>query len=210
MIQATSRSALLVVPVLASLVLFAGPLAASSLQQEEVAALFEAVDDGSVETVNRLLDHGVDVNAWGPDGFTPLQQAAAGGHANLVAVLLERGADANAVGGSEVVGGLHLAGLPALMWAAVRGHEGVVTVLVEHGVDANARDARGRTALMLAAWAGDAAVMDALLDAGADVNEAVGGETALTIAAGVDAGPEAAPDRKQSTRCWRLELTWIG
>jgi ankyrin repeat protein len=41
-----------------------------------------------------LLDHGANVNAIGPRSKTALHYAAAGGHANVVRLLLNRGADA--------------------------------------------------------------------------------------------------------------------
>jgi len=50
--------------------------------------------------VKRLLDEGMDVNvpAWGPKskGLTPLHLAAQGGHLEIMAELLERGANIDA------------------------------------------------------------------------------------------------------------------
>jgi ankyrin repeat protein len=65
--------------------------------------------------------------------------------------------------------------LTALMWAAgheetvdARAAEAVVRLLLDRGAPIDAVDNRGRTALMIAAEAGDAAVVGALLDRGAD------------------------------------------
>ncbi len=43
-----------------------------------------------------LLDAGAQVDAHGIDGWTPLHSAASQGHAELVRLLLERGADPDA------------------------------------------------------------------------------------------------------------------
>ena len=80
--------------------------------------------------------------------------------------LLDAGVDARARYGND---------LTALMWAA--GHdEGVgaaavgrvVDLLLAHGASLDDADNRGRTALMIAAALGDAAVVDLLLQRGAD------------------------------------------
>jgi ankyrin repeat protein len=51
----------------------------------------------SSEVVTALLDAGADVNAKQAGGFTPLHQAADSGKAEIVAILLARGADRSAL-----------------------------------------------------------------------------------------------------------------
>ncbi|MFN2513303.1 MAG: ankyrin repeat domain-containing protein [Pyrinomonadaceae bacterium] len=74
--------------------------------------LMRAASDGSAGTVQALLDRGVEVNAKRTDGFNALALAAFFGHAQVVWVLVENGADLSATGRSET--------LPE-MWADIRG-----------------------------------------------------------------------------------------
>lgn len=57
-----------------------------------------------------------------------------------------------------------------LRWAAENGHGEIVQALLQKGADVNAKDAQGRTALMLAVERGHAAAVQVLLEHGADVN----------------------------------------
>ena len=87
--------------------------------------------------------------------------AATNGSTNIVALLLDAGADANAaLRGGETV----------LMTAARAGSLGAVQALSAKGADPNAREEREQTGLMWAAAEGHAAVAAALLEAGADVH----------------------------------------
>ena len=111
--------------------------------------------------------------------------AAARGFDDIVTRLLAAGVDAKERYGND---------LTALMWAA--GHdEGVgtesvgrvVDLLMAHGAALDAADNRGRTALMIAAAAGDAAVVDLLLTRGADrAMKDKAGKTALDLAANAE------------------------
>src|ERR1017187_4888420 len=58
--------------------------------------LHEAVLSGNLAGVKRQLDRGADINAKGPDGWTPLMLAADKGKLEVVKILLDRGADVNA------------------------------------------------------------------------------------------------------------------
>jgi len=100
--------------------------------------------------VSALLAAGADVdgradprhaveNAW---GHTPLYAAARNGHAAIVKMLLEAGADATRP---------DAAGFGPLHVAAAAGHTPVVALLVEEGgVPIDSRSVRGDTALILA------------------------------------------------------------
>jgi ankyrin repeat protein len=73
-----------------------------------------------------LLDAGADINARDSDhGFTALTWAGVGGHADLVKVLLERGADPGVKGNEDKT---------VLRLAAEKGLKDVVEVLKGHGV----------------------------------------------------------------------------
>ena len=136
--------------------------------------LIEAAARGDTDTVETLLDAGVDVNAKDNEGWTALMWAAQSGHTATVHVLLDAGADANATRDN---------GATALLVAALEGNRATVQALLDAGADVNAKRNNGGTALMIAASAGHTATVQALLDAGADVNATMGeGGTALVFA----------------------------
>ena len=57
---------------------------------------------------------------------------------------------------------------------------GCLDLLLEAGADKDAQDSAGRTALMLATWAGQVECVDSLLNAGADMDaQGYDGDTAL-------------------------------
>ena len=92
-----------------------------------------------------LLRHKARVDARGQDQRTALMQACAAGNADVVALLLDSGADRNA----------HDAhGLTPLLEAAGHGHTAVVQRLAAAKPDVSAVDSRQRNALMLACIAG--------------------------------------------------------
>lgn len=76
------------------------PPSSSPSSGEELGAIHAAVCGGDVAIVLLLLDSGASIDALDLEGVTPLIQAARMGHADVVKVLVERGADlaANAGG----------------------------------------------------------------------------------------------------------------
>ncbi len=82
----------------------------------------------------------VDKNERSPGGF-PLDFAAIQGNAAMACLLLEHGADVNAVDGT---------GRTALMDAAAKGHTDIAKILLEYGADASMADDDGNTALRIA------------------------------------------------------------
>ena len=122
-------------------------------------------------------EQGADVNAAEPDGTTPLMWAAYGGDAELVAALLEAGADAKATPTST----------GRRQWPKPhrRRRQRSSSCCSTAAIDANAANPEGETALMSVARTGNVAAAKLLLDAGADVNatEAWGGQSALMWAA---------------------------
>ena len=171
--------------------------AQADAQSGEGTALMMAVRSGNVEVVKLLLSAGAQVDAknrlgdsalimsarrsipeMNPPRGQPLPQPAA----EMMDLLLARGADANFVGQW---------GHTALMEANTATK---IKLLVARGAQLNARDEEGRTALMHAVERGDVEVVEALLQAGADASVSdENGATALLYAL---AEPESykAPD----------------
>ena len=115
-------------------------------------------------------------------GLTVLQGAAKEGNLDAVGMLIEAGADVNALAD-------YYNGSTALQAAAGGGHYSALEMLLKAGADVNAEPAliSGRTALQAAAGGGHHIALDMLLKAGADVNAPParsGGFTALQAAAG--------------------------
>jgi uncharacterized protein len=128
-----------------------------------VAAAAYAGDDAIVET---LLANGADDRLPDDTGKPPVVYAAAAGRLDVVKRLLARQMDINARYPNE---------LTLLMWAAGADEKvqetrviEVVTFLLDAGAHIDDRDARGRTALMIAAEGGRGEVVNLLLARGAD------------------------------------------
>ena len=104
-------------------------------------ALQVASSHGRVTVVILLLEHGANVHAQDPYGYTPLHEAAKEGHPKAVELLLQSGSDANVQKKD---------GWTALHLAAPRGHLRVVETLLEHGADPHAQTNDGKTPFQLA------------------------------------------------------------
>jgi ankyrin repeat protein len=126
--------------------------------------VFEAAAFGREERLEELLesDPGL-ARAFSGDGFTALHLAAFFGHAETVRLLLDGGADPNAVGTSAQIGPVQ-----PLHSAAATGRLECARLLLAHGADVNARQGGGFTALHAAAASSDAELARLLLAAGAD------------------------------------------
>jgi hypothetical protein len=142
-----------------------------------LTALLLACVRGHTESVQVLLDAGVDVNGKTVRGGTPLMWAAGSSEnsAETVRLLLDRGASVNA---------RTTDGRTALMDAAMRGNTDTANVLLRAGAHIEERTEEGTTALMEASKHGNAETVQLLLDSGARVNAVDReGRTALTQAA---------------------------
>jgi len=95
--------------------------------------------------VQLLLQAGASVENE-PNNYTPLSYAAYKGRANIMRVLLERGARVD----GDVYGGMCYVNTP-LMMAAIQGHYDVAVALLKAGADPRVRIVRGHTAAELAA-----------------------------------------------------------
>ena len=144
--------------------LYRGETAAAERLVPDEPNIFEAAAFGRVRRLRKLLDAEPELaRAYSGDGFTALHLAAFFGRPEGVALLLERGADVNAVATSEQIGPVQ----PLHSAAAMRQLESA-RLLVERGADVNAGQAGGYTPLHEAAANGDDELARLLLAAGAD------------------------------------------
>jgi Ankyrin repeat len=141
-----------------------------------------AAGHGFADRVRLLLAHGVDPDAVSPEGRA-LPLAAAAGHREIVALLLDAGAapvTLSPVDGlvAAVLAGDSGAVDPAVLPAALAARPGLVAEAVDAGAGpelavrlgfAVSAPAGGRTALHAAAWNGDVAAVRRLVELGADL-----------------------------------------
>ncbi|MGY8732999.1 MAG: ankyrin repeat domain-containing protein [Pirellulales bacterium] len=117
---------------------------AEAAQQEPANAkapgisIHDAARRDDIVAVKQHLAAGTDVNAKASNG-TPLHLAATFGHKEIAELLIDKGADVNAVGG--------LLGWTPLHWAAREGRKEVAELLIAKGADVNAKDEDGKKPL---------------------------------------------------------------
>jgi len=157
------------------------------------------IDDSenSIDLIELLIKAGADVNAADDYGWTPLLIAVINDNLEATKVLLNHGANINAVnsdfenafivaienGASDNliellvkhgvdVNAKNKDGLTALMVAIVELYDpkDIVELLIKLGVDIDEPDSTGKTALMHAAIIGDTKIVETLLLHGADMN----------------------------------------
>jgi ankyrin repeat protein/truncated hemoglobin YjbI len=123
------------------------------------------VSTNELHRVTVLLGYGASIDDRGRYGLTALHYAVRGGKLPFIKLLLERGADANALGADCLTPLLHL--------SKTRSKADPIPVmerLVASGADVNARDETGGTLLMYFARRGNADAVQWLVAHGADRN----------------------------------------
>lgn len=164
-------------------------------------------EDGTLESAQRLIWHGAELDTRARDGATPLHYAAMRGDRDKAKLLIESGAmidiwdltgrsplhTAAIHGHVTVVRYLwgeakrelrDHSGWTVLHLAAMSGNESVVQFLVDLKIDTEANDRNGRTALHLAAMAGKKDVVELLISNGADTkSNDIGSRDTLHLAA---------------------------
>ena len=127
--------------------------------------LFKELESGKENDALILIAKGADVNYIGvPSGYTPLMLAAVYGMKDVVAALLNKGAEVNYKWAN---------GQTPLMVASFGGKNEIVEMLLKKGADVNARSMEGYivyTALTAAIYGGYANTASILIKHGADVN----------------------------------------
>jgi uncharacterized protein len=139
--------------------------------------LFAATARGDRLAVEQLLRaHPELINDYSSDGWSALALAAHFGRLEIAQILLDRGANPNAVSRNLN------ANTP--LHAAVAGNQReAVVLLLQHRANVNAIDSGGWTPLGLAAHDGRGPIIEILLATGADPNKPNGqGETPLAVA----------------------------
>ncbi len=156
----------------------------ATADEDVVLLLHEAVAAGDLAALNGALRQGVDVNATSVAAHTPSAcrgqtalHVAATGRAEVVALLLEHGANPNAC---------TVRGVTPLHKAAAQ--PAILAMLLQAGADIEHADDLGRTPLHWAVQSRAAESVAVLLRGGAAVNAGnIDGETALHVAARVGA-----------------------
>jgi uncharacterized protein len=129
--------------------------------------VFEAAAFGRLERLDELLSARPElVNAFSSDGFTPLHLACFSGGPEATRLLVERGADLEALARSS------FARVRPLGTAAFSRDRESASVLLEAGADASGRGEGGFTPLHSAAQNGDVELVRLLLRHGADAGAA--------------------------------------
>ena len=145
-------------------------LAVGAVQADMNVAMLKAIRDGNVPKAKELLDHpmlNIDPNAAITDTYNYtwdpfLVTAAAVGSWEIVQLLVNAGADLNAVG--------HHSGLTALCEAIANKDRKTFDVLLRAGADLDATSDEKATAVHLAASYGRFHMLESLLKRGANPN----------------------------------------
>jgi ankyrin repeat protein len=135
------------------------------LTLEPGARLVGAVQANDLVTAREALLHGADADARNDHGRTALMMAALAGNLKMTHLLLEKGANANAL--SEP-----FKATPVLWFAVTGNNPEIVQAVLDHGADLNFhRDGHGLTALVSAVMRGKKEAAEVLISRGADVND---------------------------------------
>jgi hypothetical protein len=148
------------------------------------AGIHEAANQGDLIRVKELIGKDPSlINAKDGEGRTPLHQACRGGSYDVIAALVEKGADVNAVDGNLM--------LP-LHYLALLDHRHAAEVLIAHGALVDVQNYEKHSPLHLAATNGCAHIVSLLTEkkAALELRDDYG-RTPLLLCARERGGPEA-------------------
>jgi hypothetical protein len=118
------------------------PFASGTYPYSDVTVLHCAVRHQDINTIQREIKHGADVNAKLKGGETPLHFATQNAYSEhgvrIVRILIENGADVNALDSSNN---------SPLHWASNWGRERIYKLLIDNGAKINAINSDGETPL---------------------------------------------------------------
>lgn len=141
-----------------------------------MTALMNAVNKNDVAAVKKLIAQGVNVSELDSSHDAPLVMAAYLGHAEIVRLLLEAGADVKAVDPGMKATALHA--------AAYAGRTEAAKLLIQYHIDIDKQGPNnGYTALHDAIWQNNIDTAEAIINAGADLTlKSHSGQTPLEFA----------------------------
>lgn len=127
-------------------------------KNDGIVSFHTAAKRGLAETVQTLLDQGVDIEVKDTTGWTVLCIAAMEGHHETVQVLLNGEAEIAAKAYNEWT---------ALHVAVIECRPRIIQELLDRGAEINAKDDEGKTALAMAVENGQRDIVDQLMNNGA-------------------------------------------
>ena len=150
------------------------PIIHAASDAADLQSLLEAVGDGDLEKVQKLIEGGIDPNTANDKGDTALILATDKDHFEIVKYLLEREDVDPDLQNNE--------GDSALIWASYQEFENIVKLLLEHDAKPDLQDNEGVTALIQASIKANKNIVELLLkhNAKPDLQDD-DGDTALKI-----------------------------
>lgn len=115
-----------------------------------------------VDTVDSLLDQGLDIEARDKNGDTPLRRAAARGTPEVIQRLVDRGADLSTVNNRDQT--------PLMVSLAVNTSLEGPKILLQSGSNVHAADQRRNTVLHYAVRWNECSLLNEIIELGGDVN----------------------------------------
>ncbi len=107
----------------------------------ELTALYNASSLGMLQSVNRLINTGANINIKSNTGFSSLSVASQNNHLSIVQALLLNGANVNELNANNWT---------ALHSACSKGHLSVVKLLIDYGADTELKTTSGNKAIDIA------------------------------------------------------------
>ncbi|KAI3364968.1 hypothetical protein L3Q82_001133 [Scortum barcoo] len=136
-------------------------------------ALHLSVRYKALSAIHILANYGADINAVDGSGMTPLHMAAGILHKEIIASLIKKGADINAVVKHSGNTPLHLAAVAMAIKTTntLEDNYGCISELLEQGPEVDVMNKAGMTPLQEACSMGNKGLVDLLLRYGANINK---------------------------------------
>lgn len=112
------------------------------ISDKNLNSIINLVENEDIESLQKIIDSGIEFDIAIKDSYTPLLYAAQKGKYESLQVLINAGADINFQCTAD--------GMTALHWACLNSDVEMVEVLLENGADPTLKDGYGRTPMV---WA---------------------------------------------------------